>query len=511
MCEFRTLEEVPPLYREKWTRAIAIILRRVISAQTDADVNRGLKWFLLSSQVFLREPKRGGRKGQSNGELAARFDCVVRGDWGTLITLLQSAKAVHRQSNTSGQRQLRDEEGSVQANAKLRKTVLGMLSRGQVGRAVRRLCSHGVGSVEDPAVKTVLREKYKERGRDLPASVTKSECMQSISGLRETILGLETGVSLGFGGLRNEHLRCLAEVGEQEDMDRLEAFSLQYLNGDFPPWFSKVWNSVTTVPLFKQDGNIRPVGIKPSFIRTLHRRVVRDNRGVLIDYLEPQQLAVSPAGGAKLVHSVRMLLENRRDFVAVKLDIRNAHNEVSRASIIEAFENEPSLRHLAWHVATCLAPPTGLESNGRLWGHTGEGHSQGDPEASGCFCVAWHADVRDLDATLKTAGGMAKFGNDDGYVIGPPSVLFPAIAYFAQQVRNKHLLHLQVQKTEIFSWTGIKPPEAPPDMKIAGVEVDNVFEPGMLVYGIPVGSECYVRHMLGKVVEDIRWRRSKKC
>ena len=53
LCEFHTLEEVPPLYREKWTRAIAIILRRVISAQTDADVNRGLKWFLLSSQVFL--------------------------------------------------------------------------------------------------------------------------------------------------------------------------------------------------------------------------------------------------------------------------------------------------------------------------------------------------------------------------------------------------------------------------------------------------------------------------
>ena len=99
-------------------------------------------------------------------------------------------------------------------------------------------------------------------------------------------------------------------------------------------------------------------------------------------------MALSQAGGAKLVHSVRMILDNRRDHVAVKLDIENAHNEVSRASIIEALESEPSLRHLAWHVATCLAPQTSLESGGKVWGHTGEGNSQGDPEASGCFCIA---------------------------------------------------------------------------------------------------------------------------
>ena len=144
--------------------------------------------------------------------------------------------------------------------------------------------------------------------------------------------------------------------------------TLKYLNGEFPPWFSKVWNSVSTVPLYKPDGSLRPVGIKPSFIRDLHKGVVRANRGVLTDFLEPQQMALSQAGGAKLVHSVRVLLEHRRDFTAVKLDIRNAHNKVSRSSIIQALEREPSLRHLAWHVATCLAAPTSLESGGDIWG-----------------------------------------------------------------------------------------------------------------------------------------------
>ena len=138
-----------------------------------------------------------------------------------------------------------------------------------------------------------------------------------------------------------------------------------------------------------------------------------------------------------------------------------------------------------------------------IWGETGEGHSQGDPEASGCFCVAWHQEVIELDNTLKTAGGMARFGNDDGYAIGPASILFPAIANFAREVKEKHLLELQVQKTEVFSWDGLLPPQAPPNMKVAGVSMEGSFFPGMVVYGIPVGTDMYVQHMLEEVVNDI--------
>merc|ERR1712082_12564 len=73
---FQTMEEVPPLFKEKWSRAMATIFRRIQVA---------LKWFLISAQAFLREPRRGGKKGQSRGAVAARFDCWVRGDWGTLL------------------------------------------------------------------------------------------------------------------------------------------------------------------------------------------------------------------------------------------------------------------------------------------------------------------------------------------------------------------------------------------------------------------------------------------
>ena len=146
-----------------------------------------------------------------------------------------------------------------------------------------------------------------------------------------------------------------------------------------------------------------------------------------------------------------MLSEKNEDFIVIKVDMRNAHNEVSRAAVIEALESEPSLRHLAWHAATCLASHTGLESGGKLWGEAEEGLSQGDPKASSWFCVAWHKEVRELNAILAAHGGFARFGNDDGYLVGPRGIIFQALDSFATKVREKCLLHLQVAKTEVFS------------------------------------------------------------
>ena len=85
-------------------------------------------------------------------------------------------------------------------------------------------------------------------------------------------------------------------------------------------------------------------------------------------HLEPEQLALSQAGGAKLVHQVRMASEANPDWVVVKVDFKNAHNEVARASVISAFEEIPSLKHLAWHCGVVFALLTGLVSQGEKWG-----------------------------------------------------------------------------------------------------------------------------------------------
>ena len=76
---------------------------------------------------------------------------------------------------------------------------------------------------------------------------------------------------------------------------------------------------------------------------------------------------------------------------------------------------------------------------------------------------------------LRTVDGMDKFGNDDGYVIGPPAVVFPVLERFASKVRDKHFLHLQPSKCAIFSWSGVMPIEAPSSMQLGGVKDGDFF------------------------------------
>ena len=165
--------------------------------------------------------------------------------------------------------------------------------------------------------------------------------------------------------MRGEFLTTLAEVMQEGEMTRLEDFCMLYLTGSLPAWFYGVWGSVTTVPLNKtrERLTLRPVGVMTPLIRTLHSMVIRENRVPLTSFLEPQQLCLSLSGGHKLVNGVRMLLEENPNFVCFKLDLRNAHNEVGRAAILEELEEEPTLRHLVWHAATVLAPGHGLEGS----------------------------------------------------------------------------------------------------------------------------------------------------
>ena len=88
---------------------------------------------------------------------------------------------------------------------------------------------------------------------------------------------------------------------------------MRHVNGTLPPWYYRCSMSVETVGMFKtalQDPSvIRPIGMRNPFVKIIHKEVVRQNKEVVTEFLEPQQLGMSIAGGAKLVHSVRMMLE----------------------------------------------------------------------------------------------------------------------------------------------------------------------------------------------------------
>ena len=386
---------------------------------------------------------------------------------------------------------------------KKRKNALSLLSRGLISKAVRTINSFGIGDMEDPRIRQQMEDKYPPGRAPLPPTVTRGQCVDSLEGLKDVLLGLEGGQSAGSGGLRPEYLTCLSEIWGEEEMGRLQDFGMRYLNGQLPTWWYKVWLTTATVPLYKTIvmTTIRPIGIRPCLSRAIHKVVTRATRETFTAYFEPQQVVLSQAGAAKLVMGIRMLSEANPTFVVIKSDIRNAFNSVSRRRILEVLDAEEGLRHLAWHAAQTLAPATTLEHGGRIWGEATDGTSQGDPESAAYFSVAWHPQLRILDAELAAVGGAARAGMDDLYCVGPPEILFQAVERFWSEVEQECRLVLERNKTEVFSWQELEE-ELPMQLRRAGTMVNGQFEPGYICYGIPVGSRAYVRHHLHlKVLE----------
>ena len=54
------------------------------------------------------------------------------------------------------------------------------------------------------------------------------------------------------------------------------------------------------------------------------------------------------------------------------------------------------------------------------------------------------------------------------------------------------------------TWSGDLPPQAPPGIARADVQLGEEWHAGFMCYGIPVGSKEYVKHMLGSKVEDVK-------
>ena len=102
-----------------------------------------------------------------------------------------------------------------------------------------------------------------------------------------------------------------------------------------------------------------------------------------------------------------------------------------------------------------------------------------------------------LNATLQTVGGLAIFGNDDGYAIGPPDVVFPALEQFRPAIRQKCGLNLRLSKSLVYHQTGELPAGAPAGMERAGTRVgeDGPWMPGFRCYGVYIGSNAYVTHI----------------
>ena len=103
-------------------------------------------------------------------------------------------------------------------------------------------------------------------------------------------------------------------------------------------------------------------------------------------------------------------------------------------------------------------------------------------KASAYFAVAIHKDVGKMDESVSASGGAALFGNDDGYIVAPPNEAKAALRVFKESMRVRCGLHLQEEKTELYS-LGVLDDLEMNGMKRAGVQTTSGWAPGFICWG----------------------------
>ena len=476
-----TMQDVPENHRFAFAKSFEKVFRRFQTASEERnmkDVERCLKWFLLLPHALLVQPTRGGKSGYLI--VKRRFDCIVTDDWGRLLELFEKERLIVKEKTA---RRRNANKSAQEDPEKITRNAISLISHGKISKCANRLNSFGVVDINNPQARDALKSKYPVRGRQIQSSVIKGTAVESFRTIQGALMNLKGGVAPGTGGMRPEFLLKLTEVWKedehQEIWETVNYFCMQYISGGMPPWFYKSIMTVETVGLFKtaekNPEKLRPIGMRNPFIKTIHKEIITQNRHNFKEYLEPQQLGMSVGGAAKLVHSVRMTLEKNPTFVCVKLDFRNAFNEIARARVVESLEEVESLQHLAQLAGMLLTPVSGLESGGEFWGEAQEGTTQGDPLSGPFFCVSIHKEVRKADHSLQRCGGMVRCGWDDGYFLGPKEEVFQTLSLFSSEVHSSTGLVLQVTKSEVFTSTGVMPSEAPAGFVKAGETVEGVF------------------------------------
>ena len=381
-----------------------------------------------------------------------------------------------------------------------------------------------------------MARKHPERHRIVPAAMPGGgQPPHAIAvHLEETFRTLPRRRGTGVSGLPNEYLRALIGTFDDAQADRVmpayDAFASAAANVSFPSWFYSAWAIAGLNPLVKaqlspdqraagEDPDCRPVAVGESTLRAIARQLTEECAVPASEELRPQQVAVGVSGGLSvMIHGVRLLLEQRGDFVVVRLDMRNAYNAASRAVLLRRLAEQPRLAHLAPFMHALSAGATDLllgAMHQRLFpgtarGDSSEGTQQGLPPSSMIFCVGVHPELRCLSAELEPFGGCARATSDDVYAMGPAHAVFPAVARFAARLRE--MLDLEVQHHKSCCWSRHYDLDTCPWREQSGIPVGTVIvgddlggpvAEGVIVGGVPMGTPAFVAEHMRREASDI--------
>jgi hypothetical protein len=195
------------------------------------------------------------------------------------------------------------------------------------------------------------------------------------------------------------------------------------------PWCMHAMQGAELLAIIKTEGvegNVRnhmPVAMPNTISKVADKAILQECRVEYTRELMSQKLGVSVKFAAELLAmSIIMTPHMRPDHIVFSLDMKNAYNSMWRAAIMKSYMTHMTLRKTAphWRAKLDLKFPTWAE-NSILCGD--DGLQQGFPSSGPAIAFTIQPWARKADKRLAEVGGYARFGMDDGHLVGLREVI----------------------------------------------------------------------------------------
>ena len=386
-------------------------------------------------------------------------------------------------------------------NFNLAKKVEAKISDGDTVGAIRLLTSNDV--ILSPSTEIINELLKIHPEHPLPYDVQERlptdeivEASCDADMVKSCILSFKAGSAGGADGLFPQILKDLISKSNGAIADDLLEVIVQFtnkiINGSIPEEISKIFFGANLTALRKKNGGIRPIAVGLTWRRLISKIICKASIPELYNHFYPNQMGVGIKQGIEIAaHAGRLFANKTTPSVLLKLDFRNAFNEIRRDVILK--QTKELLPNYYNYIHQCYSKDSTL-----FFGQENIlsrcGVQQGDPLGPLLFSIAIQPIINQISCEFNV------WYLDDGNIGGDPESVFKNLEMIIKK-SNEVGLQLNFTKTEIIflHMDQNKANEALESFQelIPGVKILRDNE--LLLLGAPIFNETSKSCLKGKI------------